>query len=102
MKIVSAILPLLVSTVIAWAQAPAVNERPLPDITQLMHEVGQHQRASEAIRKNYLYHEVAIRLESDGKQAENREYDVFWLNGVQVRKMTKKDGKDLTPDQQKK
>jgi hypothetical protein len=67
-----------------------------------MHEVGQHQRASEAIRKNYLYHEVAIRLESDGKQAENRESDVFWLNGVQVRKMTKKDGKDLTPDQQKK
>jgi hypothetical protein len=66
-----------------------------------MHEVEQHQRASEAIQKNYLYHEVSNRQESNGK-TETREFDVFWLNGVEVHKMTRKDGRDLTADEQKK
>jgi len=78
-----------------------VSERPLPDIPTLMHEVEQHQRAGEAIQKNYLYHETATQRENNGK-TETREYDVFWLNSVQVRKMTRKDGRDLTADEQKK
>jgi hypothetical protein len=92
------------------AQAPSTDasgsERPLPDISTLMHEVENHQRASEAIQKDYLYHQVSVAQQSDGKGGLNKretgEYDVFWLNGVQVRKMTKKDGKDLTEDEKKK
>ena len=81
-------------------ESPATN-RPLPDIPTLMHEVEQHQRASEAIQKDYLYHEVATEQEN-GKKTETREYDVFWLNGVEVHKLTRKDGRDLTADEQKK
>src|SRR5262249_14918116 len=33
---------------------------------------------------------------------ETREYDVFWLNGVEVHKLTRKDNRDLTPDELKK
>jgi hypothetical protein len=84
------------------SSGPAVD-RPLPDVPTLMHEVEQHQRASEAIQKDYLYHEVVTEQESDGKKkTETREFDVFWLNGVQVHKLTRKDGRDLTVDEQKK
>src|SRR4051794_20372506 len=86
--------------------APAQNdrptaERPLPDVPTLMHEVEQHQRASERIQKDYIYHEIAL-LQDNGKKTEIREYDVFWLNGVEVQKLTRKDGKDLTEDEAKK
>lgn len=77
-------------------------DRPLPDISTLMHEVEEHQRASESIQKNYLYHEVVQETRSDGKKKETHEYDVFWLNGVEVQKLTRKDGRDLTADEQRK
>lgn len=77
-------------------------DRPLPDIPALMHEVEEHERASEAIQKDYLYHEVAHEQRSDGKKTETHEYDVFWINGVEVHKLTRKDGRDLTPDEQRK
>src|SRR5438270_1691186 len=73
-------------------------ERPLPDIPAMMHEVEQHQKASELIQKNYLYHESATAEESDGgggvKKTETKEFDVFWLHGVQVQKLVKKNGKE--------
>lgn len=67
-----------------------------------MHEVEQHQRASEAIQKDYLYHEDMRQEQDNGKKLEQREYDVFWLNGVQIHKLTRKDGRDLSADEQKK
>ena len=76
-------------------------ERPLPDVIALMHEVEEHQRAAEGIEKDYIYHSVQT-FQNGGKRPETREYDVFWLNGVQVEKLTRKDGRDLTPDEQKK
>src|SRR5215468_2895720 len=81
-------------------ESPATN-RPLPDIPTLMHEVEQHQRASETVQKDYLYHEMATE-QGNGKKTETREYDVFWLNGVEVHKLTRKDGRDLTAEEQKK
>ena len=79
--------------------------KPLPDIATLMHEVEAHQKDSEAIQKDYLYHEVAVAQETDGhggvKKTETNEYDVFWLNGVEVQKLVKKDGKELTAEEQK-
>jgi hypothetical protein len=90
---------------LGWAQLsppPGDSDRPLPDVPTLMHEVEEHQRAAEAIQKNYLYHEVATEQRSDGKRIETDEFDVFWLNGVQVHKRTRKNGKDLTADEQRK
>lgn len=82
------------------------NNRPLPDIPSLMHEVEAHQKAAEAIKKNYLYHalDTAQELGGDGrvKKREIREYDVFWSEGVPVHKLTKKDGKELSAAEQKK
>jgi len=85
---------------------PDAVARPLPEVATLMGEVETHQRESEAIQKDYLYHESETLEEMDGhggiKKTETRESDIFWLNGVEVRKLLKKNGKDLTPDELKK
>jgi hypothetical protein len=87
------------------AQTPE-PERPLPDVAWLMRQVETNQRTSEALLKDYLYHQVETQEKTDGhggiKKTESREYDIFWLNGVQVRKLLKKDGKELKADEQKK
>ncbi len=71
-----------------------------------MHEVEAHQKDSEAIQKDYLYHEIATAEENDGhggiKKTETREFDVFWLDGVEVHKLMKKDGRELSTEAQKK
>jgi hypothetical protein len=81
-------------------------ERPLPDIPVLMHEVEARQRASEAIEKDYIYHSVETAQEVDGhgavKKTEIKEYDVFWIDGVPVRKLVKKDDKELSADEARK
>src|SRR6266851_4543423 len=95
----------------AVVQAPAETksdgvERPLPDIPALMHSVEVNQRASEAIEKNYMYRSVQRHEETDGhggvKKSETMEYDVFWVNGVPVHRLTKKNGRELSADEQKK
>jgi hypothetical protein len=81
-------------------------ERPLPDIPALMHSVETNQRTSEAIEKDYLYRSVQTQQELDGhggvKKTETKEYDVFWVDGVPVHRMTKKNGKELSAEEQKK
>jgi hypothetical protein len=81
-------------------------ERPLPDIAALMHEVEARQREAEKVEKDYIYHSVETAVDLDGhgavKKTEVNEYDVFWLDGVPVRKLMKKDGKELTADEARK
>ena len=85
---------------------PDEAERPLPDIPALMRAVQANQRASEAVEKNYLYRSVVTAKESDGhggvKKVESSEYDDFWTEGVEVRRKVKKDGKELSAEEQKK
>lgn len=86
---------------------PALEDsRPLPDIPTLMRDVEAKEKASESIQKDYIYHSVVTEQESDGhggvKKTETREYDVFWVEGVEVSRLTKKDGKDLTAKEQQK
>lgn len=102
---------LILTVALGWvvpsvrAQSPN-TEQPLPDIPALMHEVEAHQKAAEAVQKDYLYHAVDMVQQLDGhgrvKKTETEEYDIFWIEGVQVHKLTRKDGKQLSPDQQKK
>jgi hypothetical protein len=86
--------------------ASPAGDRPLPDIAALILAVEANQRAAEAVRKDYLFHSVQIEQEVDGsgkvKKTSRREYDSFWLSGVPVYKLVKKDGRELTPDEQKK
>jgi hypothetical protein len=82
------------------------GDRPLPDIAALILSVEANQRVAESVRKDYLYHSVQVEQEVDGsgkvKKVSRREYDSFWLDGVPVNKLVKKDGRELTPDEQKK
>lgn len=82
------------------------EERPLPDAGELMHVVEAHQRKDEAALKDYIYRSVETEEQSDGhggvKRREVRVYDVFWLQGVPVRKMLSKDGRAMTAEELKK
>lgn len=86
--------------------APDQEARPLPDIPTLMHAVETNQRTSEAVEKDYLYRSVQTQQEMDGhggiKKTETREYDIFWVEGVPVHRLTKKDGKNLSAKEQEK
>jgi hypothetical protein len=85
---------------------PQESDAPLPEIGKLMYQVEAHQKVAEAVRKDYLYHSVETQQERDGngavKKTTVKEYDVFWIGGVPVAKLVRKDGRDLTPDEQKK
>ena len=80
--------------------------RPLPDIAKLMLAVEAHQRQDEQTLKDYIYRQTQTVDEADGhggvKKREVRVFDVFWLQGVPVRKMLSKDGKPLSADELKK
>jgi hypothetical protein len=82
------------------------GDRPLPDIPALMHSVEVNQRASEAIEKDYLYRSIVTDQQLNGhgelKKTETAEYEVFWVEGVPVHRLVKKNGKELSTDEQKK
>lgn len=71
-----------------------------------MRAVEANERASEALEKDYLFTSLATEQDNDGhggiKKTETREYDVFWVGGVEVERMTKKDGKPLSDEDAKK
>jgi hypothetical protein len=81
-------------------------ERPLPDIPALMRAVEVNERTAEAVKKNYIFRSVQTEEHSDGhggvKKTETKEYDEFWVEGVPVQRMTKKDGKELSEAETKK
>lgn len=71
-----------------------------------MHEVEAKQRQAEEVRKNYIFHSVVTEQEVDGqgavKKTKVEEFDNFWIKGVPVQKLVRKDGRDLTPEESKK
>lgn len=81
----------------------AIDDRPIPDIVAMMHDVEANQRKAEAVEKDYLYHSVVTGQHLDGhgqvKKTEVTEYDHYWVNGVPVARMVKKDGKSLSADE---
>jgi hypothetical protein len=83
-----------------------VEDRPLPDIPTLMRAVEANERTSEAVKKDYIFRSVQTEEHSDGhggvKKTETREYDEFWVEGVPVQRMIKKDGKELSESEKKK
>lgn len=78
---------------------------PLPDIPTLMREVELHQRSAEAIQKDYLYQSDMTfdKLDGNGdlKKRSSLTYEVFWLNGVEVQRLLKRDGKPLSAEELK-
>ena len=90
----------------ALAQTPAPPDTPLPDIPTLMHQVEANQRKAEAMQQNYIYKSTQQfqTLKGNGavKKTDTSVYEVFWLNGVEVRRLLEQDGKPLTPEEKKK
>jgi len=84
----------------ASAQAASTLDKPLPDIVVMMHDVEQNQRRAEAIEKDYIYHSVETQEQTDSagrvKKTKVMEYDHYWSEGVPVRRLVRKDGKDLS------
>lgn len=85
---------------------PESPNKPLPDIATMMQAVEVHQKASEALVKNYIYTSRFTQVETDSagkvKKTETTEADIFSVAGVQLRRVTRKNGKPLTPDEEKK
>ncbi|MEO6802249.1 MAG: hypothetical protein ABI197_03280 [Granulicella sp.] len=96
----------LLSAMLCGAQTPPSPDRPLPDIPAMMHQVEEHQKTSEKLVKDYLYHSFAVQQSEDDhggiKKTETYDVDIFYVAGVRIERLIRKNGKDLTPDQQKK
>jgi hypothetical protein len=85
---------------------PKKSQVQLPDLKALFKEIDENQKAIDKIRENYAgtRTEEETEFESDGrvKKRELKEYTFFYLNGEEVSTLTKKDGKPLSDEEQKK
>jgi hypothetical protein len=101
-----AVTLLTLSPVLAQQHPAKSADAPIPDIPTLMLQVQAHQRELDKIRENYTYREFIQTddLDSDGhvKKTETEEDEVFFVNSHHIRRQVKKNGKDLTPEEQKK
>jgi hypothetical protein len=89
------------------ARGSAASEQTtIPDAATMLREVEAHQKQLDKMRENYTFRAVQTtrQLDSSGKtkKIETEEHEVFFVNGHQVEKLVRKDGKDLTPDQARK
>jgi hypothetical protein len=89
------------------ARASAASEQAaLPDAATMLREVEAHQKQLDKVRENYTFRAIQTtrQLDSNGntKKIATEEHEIFFVNGHQVQKLVRKDGKDLTPDQARK
>jgi hypothetical protein len=79
---------------------------PLPDLRQLMTEVEAHQKQLEKVRENYTFTAQLVTQELDSnrqvKKTESLELEEFFVNGNQIGRKVKKDGKPLDEQAQQK
>lgn len=87
----------LLATPPAFAQPE--QEKPIPDIRQLMKEVMEHQKKLEKVRENYTYTSLQTvqDIDRNGKvtKTETREAEDFFVNGHIIERTVKKNGKPL-------
>jgi len=79
--------------------AALAQDKPVPEIRQLMMDVMEHQKQLEKVRENYTYTTATITetLDSRGKvnKTETVESEVFFVNGHAIERTVKRDGKSL-------
>jgi hypothetical protein len=100
-------LALCIALPFAHAQQPATTpDKPLPDIHQLILDVESNQKAAEALQKDYTYHvhTEAQDFDKNGatKKTKITDAESVTIDGVRVDRVVARDGKPLTPDEQKK
>jgi hypothetical protein len=97
---------MIVFASIATIASAQTTQAPLPDVATLMKQVEEHQHKLDQVRENYTYHEVVVTHELDKngniKKNESEENNVFFVNGHEIQRKVKKNGKELSADEQKK
>jgi hypothetical protein len=95
-----------IALTLCTAAAAGAQQAPLPDVATLMQQVQEHQRKMDETRENYTYRESTIthELNKDGsvKKTESEEDEVFFVNTHEIDRKVKKNGSDLSADEQKK
>ena len=95
-----------ICTSLCAAVCMAQQTSPIPDAETLLKQVAEHQRQLDATRENYTWNEtVVIRMldkKGNVKKAESEERNIFFVNSHEIDRTVKKDGKELTPEEQKK
>ena len=90
----------------AGSQPSAEANRPLPDPVALMREVEANEKTAERLVKNYTFRSTSVLEQTDGKggvkKTETEEREFFVREGVPVSRLLKKDGRALTPDEERK
>jgi hypothetical protein len=88
------------------AQAPSNQNQSIPDVPTLMQQVMQHQKEVDKIREDYTFREFQQTDDLDGdghvKKSQTEEDEIFFVNGHHISRTVKKNGKELSPDDQKK
>jgi hypothetical protein len=68
-----------------------------------MRQVEANQRLAESVEKDYLYREDSTLNELDKsgavKKSEERAFEIFYIDGIRVARLVRKDNKDLSPDE---
>jgi hypothetical protein len=79
---------------------------PLPSASQLKQRVLDNLKKSRAEQERYVCRTTQENVETDKngniKKRDVRQYDVFFVNGLEIHTLTAKDGKPLDPQQKKK
>src|SRR6202012_3240173 len=69
-------------------------------------EVEEHQRKLDQTRENYTYHELVVTRQLDKKgnikKTESEEDDIFFVNTHEIDRQVKKNGKELSAEEQQK
>lgn len=85
---------------------PTSVGRPLPDIASLLHAVDAHQKEIEKLVEQYTcdksQEEFSVDKHGAVKSNDTEEDQVFYLGGDEVDRMVKKNGKPLSPSEEKK
>ena len=85
---------------------PKASSDPIPDIASLLGAVTANQKHLEEIVENYTYTEVSREIEVDKKGAlkdkSEEESEVFYVQGKEVKRLIKKNGRELDAAEQKK
>jgi hypothetical protein len=86
--------------VLSPAFAQSGQDRPIPDIRELMKQVLEHQKKLEKVRENYTYTSLQTvqDIDQNGRvtKTETREGEDFFVNGHIIERTVKKNGQPLT------
>jgi hypothetical protein len=85
---------------------PKKSQVQLPDLKALFKEIDDNQKAIDKIKENYAgtRTEEETEYDKEGKVSKHelKEFSFFYMNGDEVSTLTKKDGKPLNNEEQKK